>query len=462
MAMERKDYSFLLRWWKSPERKPLLIYGARQVGKTYLIRDIFAKRNFQKYIYIDFQADRDIRVFTKNHVKADDILRYLSLVKQVDIDGNTLIIFDEVQECMPALTALKYFCQDHPEIPVIATGSMVRIKIHASESKSLRLDPEIEEENQDGSNNCLFPLGKIDELTMHPMTFEEWLMAVNPRIYDFVRQGYENKAVFSEEEHRLILKQFYNYLFVGGMPEVASLFAKNQDYRKARATLRNIYDNYLNDMSLYQISSQAVLRTRNVFDHIYLELAKENKNFKISSIEKGKRFREYENPLSWLSLAGLILSSHQVKEHVSYPLMSEDGSLFRLYLPDCGLFALQSQIYPETFLDPAGQNTLSGIFFENFAAEELVARDYPLFYWKGKTSSELEFLLMDRGNIVPIDCKKNKGSLDSLKKYREHNANALAIKVSANQYGYDEKNKLLTLPFYYFPFYLDDITKYRY
>ena len=460
--MERKAYSFLLQWLKSPERKPLLVYGARQVGKTYLIKDLFAKRNFKKYIYIDFKADKDIRIFIKNHVKAEDIIRYLSLVKQMDIDENTLIIFDEVQECMPALTSLKYFCQDHREIPVIATGSMVRIRIHASEEKQIPFDPEIEAENQDGLNNYMFPLGKIDELAMHPMTFDEWLMAVNPRIYDFVKQGYENKTVFSEEEHRLVMKEFYDYLIIGGMPEAVSLFAKSHDYRKARTALRNVYDNYLNDMSLYQISSQTIVRTKNVFDHIYLELAKENKNFKISSLEKGKRFRDYENPLSWLSLAGLILLSHQVKEHVSYPLTNEDGSLFRIYLPDCGLFALQSQIYPETFLDPAKQNALSGVFMENFAAEELAARDHPLFYWKGKTSSELEFLIMDRGDIIPIDCKKNKGSLDSLEKYREHNSNRLAIKVSANRYGYDESQQLLTLPFYYFPFYLDEIAKYRY
>ena len=154
--------------------------------------------------------------------------------------------------------------------------------------------------------------------------------------------------------------------------------------------------------------------------------------------------------------------SHQVKEHVSYLLSSEGGSLFRLYLPDCGLFVLQSEIYPETFLDPTKQNPLSGVFMENFAAEELTSRGHPLFYWKGKTSSELEFLIMDRGNIIPIDGKKNKGSLDSLEKYREHNRNDLAIKASANRYEYDEKNKLLALPFYYFPFYFDDIEKYRY
>lgn len=241
------------------------------------------------------------------------------------------------------------------------------------------------------------------------------------------------------------------------MPEVVDTFLKTKSYLKARQTLKVIYDNYLNDMSLYQISSQTIIRTRRVFDNIYLQLNKDNKNFKIASFEKGKRYRDYENPLAWLSLAGLVLESHMVKEKVTSPLSPDEESLFRIYLPDTGLFAMQSMINPDTFIDTSKQNTLAGIFIENFAACELTARNFKLFYWKGKTSSELEFLIQDRGKIIPMDCKKNKGSLDSLYKYREYNSNNPAIKVSNNKYGYDEGNRLLSLPFYYLSFYLEEL-----
>lgn len=455
--MERNAYKYLLEWLRDENRKPLIIYGQRQIGKTYLLEEMFAKNEFEKYIYIDFKIDNDIRRYIKNNVDADKIIKYLSLVKQVDIDSKTLIIFDEVQECMPALTSLKYFCQKHRDIPIVATGSMVRIKMNISENNKFIPDPEIKKENQDGANNYMFPTGKVDEYVMHPMTFDEYLMSANRKLYDFIKEGFSEKIAFSYGEHELAMKYFYDYMVIGGMPEIVEIFLKSNDYNKARKNLRSIYNNHLNDMSLYQLSTQTIIRTRKVFNDIYLQLGKENKNFKFSLTEKGKKYRDYENPMAWLSFAGLILESHMVKEHISYPLMSDEESLFRIYLPDTGLFAMQSMISPDIFIDSSKRNTLEGIFIENYVACELAARDFKLFYWKGKSTSELEFLIQHNGSIIPVDCKKNKGSLDSLMKYREHNKNELAIKVSANKYGYDEKNKLLTLPFYYLPFYLEEL-----
>lgn len=193
--MERNAYRYLLNWLDDENRKPLIIYGQRQVGKTYLIKDMFAKNEFKKCIYIDFKEDKEIRKFIKNNVDADKIIQYLSLVEQMEIDSDTLIIFDEVQECMPALTSLKYFCQNHRDIPVIATGSMVRIKIHSPEENKIVPDPEIDQNNQDGTNNYMFPLGKVDEYIMHPMAFDEYLKVSNKYLYDFVREGFEHKSV---------------------------------------------------------------------------------------------------------------------------------------------------------------------------------------------------------------------------------------------------------------------------
>lgn len=207
-------------------------------------------------------VDAGIRRFVKNNVDLDKIIQYLALVKQMDIGPDTLLIFDEAQKCMPILTALKYFYERHREIPIIATGSMVRIKINASESGRRSLDGEIDPENQDGSNSYMFPLGKVDEYTLHPMTFDEYLKASKPRLYGFVKNSCENRTAFSSEEHSPVLQHFYDYLIVGGMPEAVAVFLRTQSYGKARQCLRTIYDNYLNDMVLYQISNQTIIRTK--------------------------------------------------------------------------------------------------------------------------------------------------------------------------------------------------------
>ena len=458
--MERKYYNYLIKWKNDEFRKPLLIYGARQVGKTTLIKDIFAKNYFSKYVYIDFKIDRDERVFIKNHVNAKDIINYLSMRKNIIIDKDTLLIFDEIQECMPCITALKYFEQDFKEIPVIASGSMIRIKIHQIEyqGKNIKFDPEIEPNNQDGNNNYMFPTGKIDALVMYPMDFEEYLIARNKQMYDFLKEKYNSdNKVLDNEYHEMAMKYVYEYMLVGGMPEIVDIFIKTNSYVRARKNLITLYNDYLNDMALFQISQETIMRTKNVFNNVYKELNKENKNFKISEIESGKKFRDYMFPLDWLEVGNIVYKSYQIKEYVTYPLSSEENSLFRIYLSDLGYFSLQSGISAENFITNVKDNTLSGIFFENYVACELRTRGIDLFYWKGKTSSELEFIIAKNNTIIPIDVKKNKGNLKSLETYRKNNKNDLAIKVSQNKYGYNNENKVLTLPFYYLPFYLNEM-----
>ena len=459
ISVERKYLEKLVQWKDDPFRKPLVVYGARQVGKTTLIKEIFAKKYFPKCIYIDFKIDRDERVYIKNHVNARDIINYLSIKNNISIDKDTLIIFDEIQECMPCITALKYFEQNYKEIPIIASGSMIRIKIHQIEyqGKSIKLDPEIDSANQDGNNNYMFPTGKIDTFTMYPMDFNEFLMSRNRQCYDYIKEKFNsNDKVLDNEYHELAMKYVYEYMLVGGMPEIVDIFLKTNSYVRARQNLVNLYNDYLNDMALFQISQETIMRTKNVFNNVYLELNKENKNFKIGDIEVGKKYRDYMFPLDWLEAGNIVYKSYQIKEYVSYPLSNEESSLFRIYLSDIGYFSLQSGIGAENFLVSTKDNTLSGIFFENFVACELKSRGIDLFYWKGKTSSELEFIIPHAGKIIPIDVKKNKGNLKSLEVYRNNNKNDLAIKISQNKYGYNADKKLLTLPFYFLGFYLDN------
>ena len=456
--MDRKYLKNLENWYNDSFRKPMLIYGARQVGKTTLIKDIFANKYFKKVIYIDFKIDTNERIYIKNHINAKDIINYLSIRKNMVIDKDTLIIFDEIQECMPCLTALKYFAQDYKEIPVIATGSMIRIKMHQIEyqGNNIKFDHEIEPSNQDGNNNYMFPTGKIDSFEMYPMDFNEFLYNRNKTFYTYLIDSFnKDNKVLDNEMHNMAMNYVFEYMLVGGMPEIVDIYIKTNSYQRAKQNLIVLYNDYLNDMSLFQISKETIIRTKNVFNNIYKELNKENKNFKISEIEKGKRFRDYMYPLDWLNAGNIVYKSNQLKESVTYPLINDEDSLFRIYLSDLGYFSLQSGLGAENFLTDLKNNTLSGIFFENFVACELKSRGFNLFYWKGKSTSELEFVIQLDGKVIPVDVKKNKGSLDSLYKYRETNKNELAIKVSQNKYGYNDENKLLTLPFYYLGFYLE-------
>ena len=459
--MRRNIEKSLLEWKSNPRRSPLLILGARQVGKTYAVDTLFGPSSFDRMIKVDLRSDQASRRYIKNHPDAEKIIRYLENRYETPIDENTLLFFDEAQEAVQILTAAKYFKQNFPKIPVIITGSLVRVKLKQLESENggerIALDPEIEPENQDGHNNFLYPVGCLQELSMYPLTFDEFLLAYRPTLYETVKNSFISKTPLEKELHDLAIEAFFLYLQVGGMPDAVMSFLETSSPVKARVVLRGIFDSYLSDMGLYQLSSATIARSRMIYESIFTQLNKENKNFKIADIEKGKRFRDYLNPFDWLVLARLVYKTNLAKERVVLPLAPENDSLFRVYLPDCGLFAYESKMNLNDFIPSFETNSFSGIFIENYVAEELSARGIELFYWKGKSSSEFEFLLDIDSKVVPLDAKKGRGGLDSLKVFQNFNPLHFAIKVSANRYGYDETRKILTLPFYYLPFYLDEL-----
>ena len=446
--MYRKYFKNLEDWLFNKNRKPLMVWGARQVGKSYLIKNLFAERYFKNnYIYVDCRTDYEFVNYCESHVNASDVINYLSLDRGIKISEKTLIIFDEAQECLPIVTLMKYFCQDFREIPIIVTGSMVRIKIQREDRK-----------RGNGSNSkFLFPVGKINQLTMYQLDFEEFLYNANKVLYDSLKDSYDTKCEIDDMLHNKALEYFYDYLMLGGMPEVVNEYLTSKSYQSAREILVDLYDNYLGDMDLYQASPESIVRSKKVFECIYQQLNKESKNFKSSLIEKNLKNRDLRTPIDWLSLAFLINKSELVKENATIPLNNSNESLYRLYLSDMGLFTYQSNINPKLFLSNDGRNTLSGIFFENYVAIELVNYGYKLFYWKGKNDSEFEFIIENESTIIPIDVKKNKGKLYSLERFKEHNKLNYAVKISKNKYGFNEENRVLTIPFYFLPFYLKDL-----
>ncbi len=446
--MERNALQKLIEWNNNSRKKPLIIWGARQVGKTYLVEELFAKTFYKNnYIYIDCKKEDEIREFCSETANARKIIEYISLRKGRQINEKTLLIFDEIQECPNIISSLKYFCQDFREIPVIATGSMVRIK----------LQRETHKRGSKENGKFLFPVGKINQLTIYPMTFDEFLMNNNKMLYNTVKTAYEERKPLDSQIHKLAIDQIYRYLLVGGMPEAVEAYVDGDNLLESREILKVLYDNYLSDMELYQASQESVLRSRTLFQNIYSELNKESKNFSPGLIAEKSKTRDYVTSIQWLTMAHVINQSFQLKEHITMPLMPDSESHFRLFLGDIGMFSYQSGINAASFVSNERDNTLSGIFFENFVANELIAKEHKLFYWRGRTSAELEFIIESNNKLYPLDVKKGRGTLNSLEKFSNHNKFEYAIKISKNNYGFNYQQKLLTVPFYFIPFISKDL-----
>lgn len=330
---------------------------------------------------------------------------------------------------------------------VIATGSMVRIKIKREQKIA----------NQLGREGFFFPVGAIRELVMHPMSFEEFLLNDNKMLYEEIKRAYKEKRPLNHQVHKMAIDALYKHILIGGMPEDNKLYFDHVPLVEIRENMVALFNDYLNDMELYQVSSDSIVRSKLIFNSIFTQLNKESKDFKPSILEKGMKSRDLKSPLDWLVTSSVIYRCDKLKEIVTTPLMPESDHNYRLYVMDTGFLAYQSQINMSTFVNEGTRNTLSGVFFENYVACEMAAKGIPLFYWKGKGSAEFEFIINVNEQIIPLDVKKNKGVLSSLSKFKEHNKYTKAIKISLNNYGFDEATGILTIPLYMVFAFLNDI-----
>lgn len=448
-SMKRKYLSKLEEWIQKPDRKPLMVWGARQVGKSYLVEELFAKKFFKdRYLKIDLSDEDDFVEYAENNSNLGKVLDYIELHYHFVPDKDHLLFFDEAQECPSIVKMMKHFCEKRRDIPLIVSGSLVRLRINRDSKKA--------------NKTFLFPVGKINQLYVYPMTFDEFLANYDSNMYEYVKRKFESKDLIDQYIHQELMDVFRTYMFVGGMPEAVQTFLDYKDkkiraYKETSKKIQEIYDDYLADMGLYQTSTESMIRSRLIYKDIYKQLNKENENFKISNTIENAKNRDMINPYFWLTTANVVLQSFCLKEKITLPLIEDEYSIFRFYLSDVGMFTHQSGLDYERFLIDK-DNALSGIYYENYVATELVARRYPLFYWKGKRSSEFEFIMNIDNSIVAIDAKRGKNNLNSLEEFRNHNKTDLIIKVSSNQYGYNEDQKLLTLPFYFFSFYLNSLS----
>ena len=447
--MERLALKKILEWNNKKKRKPLIIYGARQVGKTYLIKELFAKQYYKnKFVYINLKFEDDIRDFINGEgnyksptSSAAKIMNHISLRKGVEIDEDTLLILDEIQEAMPAITSLKDFKENYPTIPVIASGSLVRIKLKRISKKQ--------------KTKFFYPVGSVEEFTLYPMNFEEFLMNSNKRLYGEIVKSYQDKTPLDVSAHNLALDYLKNYLLVGSLPENIQIFIDTKSYVQARKNLITIYNDYLNDIDLYEVTTETALKTRKLFSNLYIEINRPLAEFRPSLFDVGKKTRDYINSMQLLELAGVIYVNKRLKEHITLPLKEDNESNYRLYFFDTGFLAYQSDINMSDFINSI--NTNMGVFFENYVATELASYNIDLFYWKGKNDYEFEFIVKEKDKIVPIDVKKKRGMLSSVANYKNHNSAHKFVKISENYYGQDETTGILTIPLYSFFMYANEL-----
>ena len=367
-----------------PNRKPLIIRGARQTGKTWLMRE-FGNKAFKKMVYVNFENEprfRDLFIKDYNTARIISMLE-LHLNEKIDAE-DTLLIFDEIQAVDGGLTSLKYFCEEAPQYAIVAAGSLLGISLHANQS---------------------FPVGKVDFLDLYPMTLEEFMCAAGKKmLWDaMVAQEWDMVATFHDE----LLQLLRIYMYVGGMPEVVKQWVDNQDFFAVREKQQNILRSYVADFSKH-IPDDQVPRVNMVWDSLPAQLAKENKKFIYGIIRDGARAKDFELAIMWLYNCGLVLKSHRVKVP-SMPLKAyQDFQTFKLFMVDVGLLGAAVGLQTQMLLEGNRLFTeFKGALAEQYVMQELSAQNFDYIgYWTNERSTaEVDFVIQHKGEVVPIEVK---------------------------------------------------------
>ncbi len=432
--MKRFITEKLIEWKNSCNRKPLILKGARQVGKTYILKE-FGDNNYDNVAYFNFDHDDGLSELFLSTKDPKRIIEQLSLVvgKKINPD-TTLIIFDEIQECPNALNSLKYFCEEAGEYHVACADSLLGIRL----------------------SKTSFPVGKVDFLNLYPMTFSEFLIADNSQnLVDVMRQTREVKEIPKIFETQLIEKLKIYYI-IGGMPEVVHSWVNDKDIEKVNKIQKNILDSYESDFSKHVDASDAN-KISLIWNGIPSQLARENKKFVYQVIKEGARAREYESALNWLNDADLISKCYLISK-CAFPLKAyNDLSAYKIYMNDVGLLRRMSNLDSSIILEGNKLlEELKGAFTENYIANVLkyLLDEAPNYYTFDR--SEIDFVIQRKNKIIPIEVKSDKSTNhNSLTKYNSNNDNEISIRFSLN--NLNRNGKIINIPIY-FAEYIDNLT----
>lgn len=419
---------YLEAWKNSPHRKPLILQGARQVGKTYAVLE-FGRTHYDNVAYFNFETSPRLAQTFAEDISPDYLIPVLShIAGQTIVRERTLIVLDEVQLCERALTSLKYFYEDAPEYHIIVAGSLLGVAV-----------------NREAFS---FPVGKVDMKTMFPMDMEEFLLAVGEEaLAQRIRACFDTDMPLPAALHEAAMQRYRQYLTVGGMPECVLQYAQTQDQVLVRHTQDTILAGYLNDMSKYNTQNE-IKKTRLVYDNVTVQLSKKNTRFQYKLIKKGARAAEFENALEWLCLSGVISRVYRA-EQVKKPLENyRDIDAFKVYVSDLGLLCAKKNMAAADILYMSEElNDFKGGMAENYAQTQLIANGYQTYYWESDRGAEVDFVIQREGRLIPIEVKSADNTrAKSLKVYMDTFAPDYAIKLSARNFGFEDGKK--TVPLY--------------
>ena len=423
--MERFIMDDLVRWKNRNDRKPLILLGARQVGKTYILKE-FGRREYENVAYINCDNNALVRdIFTPDY-NIERILLTIGAITGVNIlPGKTLIIMDEVQELKRGLASLKYFCEDAPEYHVAVAGSLLGLTLHEGDS---------------------YPVGKVNTLNMYPMTFEEFLLACNRKQMVDLLQA--QRWDFVKGLRTLYMQHLREYYLVGGMPEAVDKFVQTNDANLVREVQNEILAAYERDISKHAPAEQ-VMRIGQVWHSIPSQLAKENRKFIYGVVKKGARAKDYELAIQWLLDAGLVYKVNRITT-LAMPLkMHEELSAFKLFVLDCGLLGAMTLTPPAMLLLPSTDNSGKGDFTENFVCSQMKSlSDLPVFYYsKDNSQLELDFVVQTNTAVCPVEVKAEENlQSKSLKTTLSENPDMYGLRFSMSDYR--EEGRLTNVPLY--------------
>lgn len=428
--MKRKIYNQLIEWKNNKINKPLLILGVRQCGKTYIINE-FCKNEYKNYLKINLLERNDVVNLYKENINSEEKYKRLKAMINFDFDKeNSILFIDEIQESEELISELKYFCEEHNNVRIICAGSLLGVKLKRL-TKS-------------------FPVGKVYIKNMYPMDFEEYLIAndENFLIASIKECFVNNKPMLSL--HTKALKYYNSYLLTGGMPEsVLNLININGDYIKYdKNIISNIIESYFDDMKKYIQTQTEALRIRALYESLPSQLSNSSHKFQYSKLNTGAKSRDYELPLDWLLSANMVQKVNCVKT-IEKPLKGfEDNDTFKLFLSDIGILNNLLNISINDILND-NLKIYKGVITENYVANQLLANEIPLFYWKNKQNVEVDFLIETKDGIIPIEVKSSDNTQSkSLKIYNGLFDPPYAIRMSTKDFGYNSETKIKSVPLY--------------
>ena len=425
--MKRKITERLLRWKnQTTDKMPILINGARQVGKTYAILE-FGREYYKNVVYVNFELDANIIPYFEGSISPEKIVKVLEQFYDTKINlDDTLIVFDEIQASERALTSLKYFAELAPEYNIVAAGSLLGVAINR--------------------NKFSFPVGKVYIESMHPLDFEEFLWAKGKDLLiEQIKTNYKKNTPMPEILHNEALEEYYDYIITGGMPAVVKTHLAEDAFISESEIKNSILNAYISDMSKYATSTESV-KIRGAYNSIPAQLAKENKKFQFKLIKSGARASLFGESIDWLISAGLVLKCVRCEQGYMPPSAYQDLASFKLYMSDVGLLAAKTGVTLNS-LASTEMNQYKGALTENYVACALASNGYELMYWESKGTAEVDFLIVKDGKVIPIEVKSAENTKSkSLAIFKEKYQPEYVIRASTKNFGFE--NGIKSVPLY--------------